>query len=237
MLSCVGAAATPAPPAAPPPPLAPPCTEAMLKARPAGDKNLPIACRRTTLGDDLSHGVFEEATFQAKKAIELNGTDLAHADVSGSRLTVTAENNDVLNQAFTSMVGLPRMTRATPAAAPPPPMPPPMPPSLALAIHALAAGARRLVSLPPPPCADKNAKKCKESKCKKYSKKKKKNCKKTCGLCEACEDNTIPGFPGADADLSWCKLNTKHAATDAARERFCAGDYGYKCKKSCDLCN
>ena len=62
-------------------------------------------------------------------------------------------------------------------------------------------------------------------------------CMSSCGLCEACEDNTIPGFPGADADLSWCKLNTIHAATDAARERFCAGDYGYKCKKSCDLCN
>ena len=126
MLSCVGAAATPAPPAAPPPPLAPPCTEAMLKARPAGDKNLPIACGRTTLGDDLSYGVFEEATFQAKKAIELNGTDLAHADVSGSKLTVTAENNDVLNQAFTPMVGLP--TQPPPPPSPtPPPMPPPKP--------------------------------------------------------------------------------------------------------------
>ena len=93
----------------------------MLKARPAGDKNLPIACGRTTLGDDLSYGVFEEATFQAKKAIELNGTDLAHADVSGSKLTVTAENNDVLNQAFTPMVGLPRTTGDAPA--PPPALP------------------------------------------------------------------------------------------------------------------
>ena len=93
----------------------------MLKARPAGNKNLPIACGRTTLGDDLSYGVFEEATFQAKKAIELNGTDLAHADVSSSKLTVTAENNDVLNQAFTPMVGLPRTTGDAPA--PPPALP------------------------------------------------------------------------------------------------------------------
>ena len=52
----------------------------MLKASPAGDKNLSIACGRATLGDDLSYGVFEEATFQAEEAIELNGTDLAHAD-------------------------------------------------------------------------------------------------------------------------------------------------------------
>ena len=81
----------------------------MLKARPAGDKNLPIACGRTTVGGDLSYGVFEEATFQAKKAIELNGTDLAHADVSGSKLSVTAENNDVL----TPMVGLPTTPKIT----------------------------------------------------------------------------------------------------------------------------
>ena len=34
-----------------PPPPAPPCTVAMLKARPAGDKNWPVACSNTTLGD------------------------------------------------------------------------------------------------------------------------------------------------------------------------------------------
>ena len=34
-----------------PPPPAPPCTVDMLKARPAGDKNWPVACSNTTLGD------------------------------------------------------------------------------------------------------------------------------------------------------------------------------------------
>ena len=92
------------------------------------------------------------------------------------------------------------------------------------------------------PCADKSEK-CKEKKCKTYSPAQKKKCKLTCGLCEACEDNTIPGFGGA-TDTSWCKLNTlPYAKTDAASARFCAGDhgagagdYGRKCKKSCGLC-
>ena len=85
------------------------------------------------------------------------------------------------------------------------------------------------------------SKKCKVATCNDFKKKWK--CMKTCGLCEACEDNTIPGFGGA-TDTSWCKLNTlPYAKTDAASARFCAGDhgagagdYGRKCKKSCGLC-
>ena len=114
----------------------------MLKARPAGNKNLPIACGRTTLGDDLSYGVFEEATFQAEKAIELNGTDLAHADLGGSKLTVTAENNDVPNQNVSPLVGLPTLS-------PPPPPPSPTPPRLRRRLQRLRLRLRQ----PRPLCA------------------------------------------------------------------------------------
>ena len=92
---------------APPPPLpppAPPCTVEMLKARPAGDKNWPVACSHATLGEadkeldlngaHLSYGDFEEATFQAKGAIKLNGAGLAHADLSGSEFTAAGGGSD-----------------------------------------------------------------------------------------------------------------------------------------------
>ena len=92
---------------APPPPLpppAPPCTVEMLKARPAGDKNWPVACSHATLGEadkeldlngaHLSYGDFEEATFQAQGAIKLNGAGLAHADLSGSEFTADGSYGD-----------------------------------------------------------------------------------------------------------------------------------------------
>ena len=69
----------PSPPA--PSPSAPPCTVAMLKQRPAGDKSWPIACSDTTLGTSdteldlsgahLSYGNFEDATFNAAGAVRL----------------------------------------------------------------------------------------------------------------------------------------------------------------------
>ena len=69
----------------------------MPKQRPAGDKSWPIACSQTALGDDtqnldlsgahLSYGDFKDATFDALGAISLNGAGLAHADLSGSKLT------------------------------------------------------------------------------------------------------------------------------------------------------
>ena len=71
----------------------------MLKQRTAGDNSWPIACSCTTLGTvdeeldlsgaHLSYGDFEEATFKGK-AIRLHGAGLAHAYLSGSKLT--AEN-------------------------------------------------------------------------------------------------------------------------------------------------
>ena len=69
----------------------------MLKRRPVGDKSWPIACSHTKLGKwkkeldlseaHLSYGDFKDATFRAKGAIRLNGAGLAHADLSGSKLT------------------------------------------------------------------------------------------------------------------------------------------------------
>ena len=90
----------------PPPPPAPPCTVAMLKQRPAGDKSWPIACSDTTLGTSdtqldlsgahLSYGDFTDAAFNAAGAIRLNGTNLAHADLSGLTITATASDNETL---------------------------------------------------------------------------------------------------------------------------------------------
>jgi uncharacterized protein YjbI with pentapeptide repeats len=78
----------------------------MLKQRPAGDKSWPIACRDTTLGTTdkelnlsgahLSYGDFEDATFTGKDSIKLNGAVLAHADLSGSKLTADAGWGDSL---------------------------------------------------------------------------------------------------------------------------------------------
>ena len=70
--------------AAPPTPLAPPCTVEMLKARQAGDKSWPIACRNAALGEgkelDLieahpSHGDFKDGTFVAVENAKLHGVD------------------------------------------------------------------------------------------------------------------------------------------------------------------
>ena len=70
--------------AAPPAPLAPPCTVEMLKARQAGDKSWPIACRNAALGEgkelDLieahpSHGDFKDGTFVAVENAKLHGVD------------------------------------------------------------------------------------------------------------------------------------------------------------------
>ena len=78
----------------------------MLKQRPAGDKSWPVACSQTTLGEDgeeldlseahLSYGDFKDATFQATGAIKLNGTGLAHADLSDSMLTASLSNGKAL---------------------------------------------------------------------------------------------------------------------------------------------
>eukprot|EP00964_Phaeocystis_antarctica_P152045 scaffold119795_cov51-Phaeocystis_antarctica.AAC.1 len=88
----------PAPPS--PPPGAPPCTVKMLKQRHAGDKSWPIACSDTTLGTadkeldlsgaHLSSGDFKDATFTGAGEIKLDGAGLAHADLSGSKLTTEA---------------------------------------------------------------------------------------------------------------------------------------------------
>ena len=70
--------------AAPPTPLAPPCTVEMLKARQAGDKSWPIACRNAALGEgkelDLieahpSHGDFKDATFVAAEKAKPYGNN------------------------------------------------------------------------------------------------------------------------------------------------------------------
>ena len=73
----------------------------MLRQRTAGDKSWPITCSNTTLGTTdkdldlsgahLSYGDFEEARFIAKWAIQLDGAGLAHADLSGARLTAGSE--------------------------------------------------------------------------------------------------------------------------------------------------
>jgi uncharacterized protein YjbI with pentapeptide repeats len=78
----------------------------MLKQRPAGDKSWPIACRDATLGTadkeldlsgaHLSYGDFEDATFTGAGSIKLNGAGLAHADLSGSKLTADAGWGDSL---------------------------------------------------------------------------------------------------------------------------------------------
>ena len=68
--------------AAPPTPLAPPCTEEMLKAIQAGDKNWPIACRNAALAEgkgldlieaNLSHDDSKDATFVAAEKAKLHG--------------------------------------------------------------------------------------------------------------------------------------------------------------------
>ena len=69
----------------------------MLKQRTAGDKSWPITCSNTTLGTTdkdldlsgahLSYGDLEEARFKGMRTIRLNGAGLAHADLSGARLT------------------------------------------------------------------------------------------------------------------------------------------------------
>ena len=87
-------------PQTPSPPPAPPCTVEMLKQRPAGDKSWLIACSHATLdeankeldlsGTHLSYGDFEEATCKGKGVIKLDGVGLAHADLSGSKVTALA---------------------------------------------------------------------------------------------------------------------------------------------------
>ena len=114
----------------------------------------------------------------------------------------------------------------------------------------LAEAACQLEGLIPGDCCKDKKKKCKKRKCKKkYSDAKKLECKKTCDVCDglppsppsspplpplppACEDNDISGLGS-----SWCKLNMPPHATDAASERFCKGEYGHKCKKTCGLCD
>ena len=68
--------------AASPTPLAPPCTEEMLSAIQAGDKNWPIACRNAALGEgkgldlieaNLSHDDSKDATFVAAEKAKLHG--------------------------------------------------------------------------------------------------------------------------------------------------------------------
>ena len=78
----------------------------MLKQRPAGDKSWPVACSKTTLGTageeldlsgaHLSYGDFEDATFMGADSIKLNGAGLAHADLSGSKLTADGGWGDSL---------------------------------------------------------------------------------------------------------------------------------------------
>jgi len=78
----------------------------MLKQRAAGDKSWPIACSNSTLGTageeldlsgaHLSYGDFEDATFTGKSSIKLNGAGLAHADLSGSKLTADGGWGDSL---------------------------------------------------------------------------------------------------------------------------------------------
>jgi hypothetical protein len=78
----------------------------MLKQRPAGDKSWPIACSDTTLGTTdkeldlsgahLSYGDFQDATFIGTGTIKLNGAGLAHADLSGSKLTADGGWGDSL---------------------------------------------------------------------------------------------------------------------------------------------
>ena len=98
LLGGASAVSSPPPPLPSPPPPAPPCTVAMLKQRPAGDKSWPVACSQVTLGTwyedldlsgaHLSYGDFQDATFQALYgSINLNGAGLAHADLSGSTLS------------------------------------------------------------------------------------------------------------------------------------------------------
>ena len=101
-----GASAVSSPP--PPPPPAPPCTVAMLKQRPAGDKSWPVACSQVTLdtsygdldlsGAHLLYGDFEGATFQAfYESIRLNGAGLAHADLSGSTFTAKQHSDTTID--------------------------------------------------------------------------------------------------------------------------------------------
>ena len=70
--------------AAPSTPLAPPCTVEMLKARQAGDKSWPIACRNAALGEGkehdlieahLSRGDFKDGTFVAAEKAKLHGNN------------------------------------------------------------------------------------------------------------------------------------------------------------------
>ena len=70
--------------AAPPTPLAPPCTEEMLSAIQAGDKNWPIACRNAALAEgkgldlieaNLSHDDSKDATFVAAEKAKLHGVN------------------------------------------------------------------------------------------------------------------------------------------------------------------
>ena len=69
--SAVSSLPPPPPPPPSPPPPAPPCTVAILKQRPAGDKSWPVACSQVTLGTydldlsgaHLSYGDFEGATY------------------------------------------------------------------------------------------------------------------------------------------------------------------------------
>ena len=103
-LAAVEGAVSPSLPASPAPPPAPPCTVDMLKQRPAGDKSWPIKCRGATLsgvdkdlvlsGAHLSYGDFKEAMFVGTGAIRLNETGLAHADLSGAKVSVFGENLD-----------------------------------------------------------------------------------------------------------------------------------------------
>lgn len=99
-LAAVEGAVSPFLPASPAPPPAPPCTVDMLKQRPAGDKSWPIKCHGATLsgvdrdlvlsGAHLSYGDFKEATFVGTGAIRLNEAGLAHADLSGSKVSTGA---------------------------------------------------------------------------------------------------------------------------------------------------
>ena len=96
---------SPAPPPSPPP--APPCTVEMLRQRPAGDKSWPIACSHTTLGAatqeldlsgaHLTYGDFEDATFQGQGVIKLEGAGLAHADLSGSKVSAVGKQAQTID--------------------------------------------------------------------------------------------------------------------------------------------
>ena len=83
---CVPQSSMPSPSPPPPPPLppllsppAPPCTVAMLKQRPAGDKSWPVKCSDTTLGTSdteldlsgahLSYGDFEDAIHSTRRVL------------------------------------------------------------------------------------------------------------------------------------------------------------------------